>query len=423
MKYLGKVQADQDLITKYGTLFPNLDALTPVLTRTINIADTTAHEIANRLNTGMGDATEFDDLVMFRLTVTGTGIYQVADIFIQGTRGLSNPVVYAINRTMSTSAATTGIRYMYFRYPLTLNSGYKWAIDVAAYNDTARTLKIEVFRTESAWTWNDTDVASSYNSTYQSSGTLTLYSSRGIVALGTVPIAASSAGSASYVSSYLTRWIAGTMPLAGEALTANTLCILSGNKVWKASNKTKPIEPGTGILFNSTATSSGSATTYTYLRDRVSWTKLTGDSAMSKGTLARGNPVYLRCTLNNGDIYSDAYLSATMSAGYTWCYIGEAQSNTAINLDLTHALFLTLDSNGKLTHVNGKEISAGTTVVANPTLAGTEADLTGLQVGSTKYKVGGGLPSVSASDNGKVLTVVSGAWAAAALPLYDGTVE
>lgn len=36
--------------------------------------------------------------------------------------------------------------------------------------------------------------------------------------------------------------------------------------------------------------------------------------------------------------------------------------------------------------------SGGTTVVANPTLAGTEAELTGLQVGSTKYKVpqGGG---------------------------------
>lgn len=33
-----------------------------------------------------------------------------------------------------------------------------------------------------------------------------------------------------------------------------------------------------------------------------------------------------------------------------------------------------------------------------------------------------GLPSVSSSDNGKVLTVVSGAWAAAELPLYDGTV-
>lgn len=33
------------------------------------------------------------------------------------------------------------------------------------------------------------------------------------------------------------------------------------------------------------------------------------------------------------------------------------------------------------------------------------------------------LPSVTISDNGKVLTVVSGAWAAAELPIYDGTVN
>ena len=33
------------------------------------------------------------------------------------------------------------------------------------------------------------------------------------------------------------------------------------------------------------------------------------------------------------------------------------------------------------------------------------------------------LPTVTSSDNGKVLQVVDGAWAAASLPIYDGTVE
>ena len=33
-----------------------------------------------------------------------------------------------------------------------------------------------------------------------------------------------------------------------------------------------------------------------------------------------------------------------------------AQSSSAINLDTTHPVFLTLDANGKLTHVNGREI-------------------------------------------------------------------
>lgn len=41
---------------------------------------------------------------------------------------------------------------------------------------------------------------------------------------------------------------------------------------------------------------------------------------------------------------------------------------------------------------------------------------------SALQNAGSGLPSVTASDNGKVLTVVNGVWAAASLPLYDGTV-
>ena len=58
-------------------------------------------------------------------------------------------------------------------------------------------------------------------------------------------------------------------------------------------------------------------------------------------------------------------------------------------------------ADGMLLAANGEggvkfvEQSQGTTVVANPTLAGTEADLTGLQVGETKYKI----PSGGSSSN------------------------
>ena len=56
------------------------------------------------------------------------------------------------------------------------------------------------------------------------------------------------------------------------------------------------------------------------------------------------------------------------------------------------------------TEYNIKDTTARGLVVANPTLAGTEADLTALQVGGTKYKVpsGGSGPSYFSVVDGKV---------------------
>lgn len=50
-----------------------------------------------------------------------------------------------------------------------------------------------------------------------------------------------------------------------------------------------------------------------------------------------------------------------------------------------------------------------TTVVANPTLVGTEAELAGLQVGSTKYKVpsGGGGVHITTIDNVRHISFTS----------------
>lgn len=82
--------------------------------------------------------------------------------------------------------------------------------------------------------------------------------------------------------------------------------------------------------------------------------------------------------------------------------------------------------NGKVLGVNNGvwekvAASGGTTVVANPTIAGTEADLTGLQVGDTKYKIpegggGGGVLVVTVtwdeSENGTCDKTAAEMWAA-----------
>lgn len=64
---------------------------------------------------------------------------------------------------------------------------------------------------------------------------------------------------------------------------------------------------------------------------------------------------------------------------------GDVQANPT--LDGTESNLTSLDIKG--TKYN---IPQGTTVIANPTLSGSESDLTGIQVGNTKYKVpsGGG---------------------------------
>jgi len=52
--------------------------------------------------------------------------------------------------------------------------------------------------------------------------------------------------------------------------------------------------------------------------------------------------------------------------------------------------------------------SGGTTVVANPTLVGTEADLTGLQVGDTKYAVPQGGGSTDLKSDGEIFYAIKG---------------
>lgn len=82
------------------------------------------------------------------------------------------------------------------------------------------------------------------------------------------------------------------------------------------------------------------------------------------------------------------------------------------------------------TTINGKALSSNVTLSASD--VGAQATLvSGTNIktingesilGSGNLAVGG-LPTVSASDNGKVLTVANGEWVVANLPVYNGAVE
>lgn len=351
------LSAISDFPTDFGSLFPNFDEITPVQTIEYTISSTDPYEICRRANTGLSSGADFNETVLFRITVTGTGIRQQTDFIMRGSQALSFPYCYAVTNTLSGDAAYSGIKYLYFRTPRVLNSGREWTVDLTAYNAAERTVRVDVYKTSPEWTWNTALTPSSYNVNYHTYTTMTLQSSRGICALGTQPITVSSASTAGYVSSALPLFTGGTQVIAGQALPAGSLIIQSGDRLYLASDKTKAIIPEVGLIYLSTATAKLSAPGYSYLRQKGSWTDLGGDANMGKNTIARGSPVYLRCTLDaNGNIFSDAYLDTAMSPGYTWCYVGVGQSATAINVDTTHSLFLTLDANGKLTHVNGRAL-------------------------------------------------------------------
>ena len=114
-------------------------------------------------------------------------------------------------------------------------------------------------------------------------------------------------------------------------------------------------------------------------------------------------------------VASKSYVDSLMS-GALKRLIVEALPETDID---TNTIYMVLDSEAsqqgnvynEYLYINNAWELIGTTevaetVVANPTLAGTEADLTALQVGETKYKVasGGGIEFVEINDTSGNIT-------------------
>jgi len=340
-------QADQ------GNLLPNFDAMTSIQTIEFDTTDTAYHQICTRTNTET-DQADLNDVIYFRITVTGTSIHQVGNfaVIFPG-RQNNQPYVIANMFPGTTSSTYGGARYLRYVFPKALNNGHGWALEVINNrNTTERHYKVEVFKTNSKFTWVE-GTATTYNSTYQSSGQIDIETRYGYdfnYMYGTVL----QSDNASQVNNRLSKFINSTINTAGAALVANSFVYQNGNQIYPASDKTKAIEPGFGIQLVTSAYNSGNGLGWDQIRQKLSITTLTN---IPHATLVRGNPCYFRCTIDSSsNILSDNYVTTSMTAGYTWYYIGVAQSATAIAIDTSQSFFMTLDANGKLTHVNGKSI-------------------------------------------------------------------
>lgn len=343
-------------------LIPNMDNAVPKRTIEFDLANGSWHPLFTRNNTGI-EVTEVTDKVVYRITVTGENIFHVMGCVTIFTPyiGDSNPQTFVFNSSIGYTTTTLGFYGLRTLRPKELNNDYPWTIEYYAYNANARHVKIEIFEDSDAITWYTSPSATIYNSTYQTLIATRYCTSAGLYTTITVNVPVSSAGSAGYITSYLPVYLGNaSVFVAGAAITANSLAFLSSdNKVYPVSSTSVPIMPESGIFLIGANYSANGAIANVYIRDKGNSFNFSASGA-SYGTFVKGQEVYLRCTMSNGAIYSDAYLSPTMEPGYTWISIGNADSATKTAYSTVGKSFITLDANGKLTHVNGKEIAIPT---------------------------------------------------------------
>ena len=191
---------------------------------------------------------------------------------------------------------------------------------------------------------------------------------------------------------------------------------------------TRPIDPFGRIVYVSANTNfaAGATVTATAIWDR--YTLNLGYSFNRTGaalTLTFPAPVYVKCApQSDGSAIIDSTTPIVQALpstndGKIYIYLGMAYSATNIELVDWHPVYWHDGTGIRLW--TGAEGGGGSTVTVTPILtSGTQTATISVDGTSTTLYAPTELPAVSASDNGKVLMVVSGAWAAASLPSANG---
>ena len=372
-----------------GSTNPVFDGMTPVKTIEWDVTDSTYRPIYQMANTGW-TYINMDITVAYRITVTGTNINSVTDVVDRWHNPVSYPITSMFCRTLSTSAATTGFRYLRAVYPVSgylNNATYPLGTEIAMYNATARHVKIEVFKDNSQVTWNTTKPSGPIyvSGTYNGNNVMTAYDTRGWRFRQPTQMYASNAGYASYISDFeAVNTAVSELKTGATAITAGHFAFLADDGlVYDISNTAKNIAMGESkVGFMNSNVAANTAISYTYWR-AISRPNATQLGYFNHDTFVLGDRVFLRCTIDsNGNVHSDNYLSKTMSAGYTWMPFGWARSATTLYVDTRHPMFYTLNAEGKLTHVNGKEVAGSS---AGAYTAGDHINIAGNVISAVDY--------------------------------------
>lgn len=351
-----------------GSWTPDFANLKPLATYEYDIASTSYFKICERPNvTSIKDIA--DEVLAFRITVTGTNIFSIADVIVraQPTVG-QRPLVTANYQTQSTSASTTGIRYLRTVTPKAANTSYKYEIAIGAYNTTKRHIKVEVFKTTSDWTFSSAATVYSYDSTYQTISDMPLYTNIGLIYGYTWYGTASYANYAGYNSVWMGLFNSNQVVLvAGAAIAANQFAFVGeDHKVYPVTNTSQPILTSWPIIFVTSAIASGANCTWSYLRV---WGYGAPATSILRDTLAAHDTVYLKCTYTNGKVYSQNRITPTISVGSnstdTYYKLGVMYNTTDLAFNTLGGVYFTVDMDGNMRAINGYSINAENASVAN----------------------------------------------------------
>lgn len=356
----------QEMAVGQGSTNPVFDGMTPIQSFEWDVSDTTYRPIYQMDNTGW-TYDNMDVIVAYRITVTGTGISAVTDVVDRWFSPASWPITSLVNRTLSTSNATCGIRYLRAVYPVSgyvNNNTYKLGQEIVQYNSTNRHYKIDVFKTNSKVIWNTTKPAGTIyqGSTYQNNNGMTIQSNRGWVFRAPAAFNATSSDAATRVSSYESATIGSSSIKTGaSALSAGHFAYLATDGlVYDLSNTTNSLikNENAKIGYVSNNINANSAIDARYLRQLCNLSS-TNLSTLPHDTITLGVPLFLRCTMDaSGNIHSDNYIATSMTPGYTWVPFGVGTGSDQAYMDIRKPTFYTINANGNLTHINGEKLDS-----------------------------------------------------------------
>ena len=152
--------------------------------------------------------------------------------------------------------------------------------------------------------------------------------------------------------------------LNGSAQRASNSLLYCGNddRIHSYTETNIPISLNYGMFTNTNTFSANATATWYFKAEKCSWTVPT-----ALRTFASKQKVYAKCTYpdSNGNVYfigtiGQANTTNTLEGGYTYYYLGIASSTGSVALNVSGSHFISLDTDGNLTHIDGVEVAQPT---------------------------------------------------------------